>query len=208
MRVSDADRDRAAEVLREATGQGRITFDELEERLGRAYAARTYAELETVVSDLPVSAEAADALRVHDQAAPSNRIGGKPRGKFALAIMAGSRRRGSWVVPRTFTALAVMGGVEIDLREARFSEREVTILACALMGGVDVIADHEIEVEVSGFGLMGGVDHQASGPGVPGAPRVRIIGYAVMGGIGVRRKAPKKRDRELSESKRPEISSE
>jgi hypothetical protein len=35
---------------------------------------------------------------------------------------------------------------------------------------------------------MGGFDHQASGPGVPGAPRVRIVGFALMGGVDVRRR--------------------
>ncbi|HEV2371436.1 MAG TPA: DUF1707 domain-containing protein [Streptosporangiaceae bacterium] len=209
MRVSDGDRERVAEVLRDATGQGRITFEELEERLGRAYTAKTYAELEAVVVDLPKSATAGVA-GVRDRSVVSDRVGGHPGGKFAVAIMAGSRRRGTWVVPKTFIAFALMGGVEIDLREARFSEREVTIHAYTVMGGVDIISDYEIEMDVSGFGLMGGVDHEASGPGAPGAPRVRVVGFALMGGVGVRRKPPKgskKRD-QVGGGKRPEIRSE
>ena len=53
MRVSDADREQAAEVLREAAGQGRISMDELDERLELAYGAKTYADLTAVTHDLP-----------------------------------------------------------------------------------------------------------------------------------------------------------
>jgi len=53
LRVSDADRDRVAERLRGAAGEGRLTADELEERLERALSARTDAELEPLVADLP-----------------------------------------------------------------------------------------------------------------------------------------------------------
>jgi len=51
--ASDADRDRAAERLRAATAEGRLTAEELEERLERAFSARTDAELEPLVADLP-----------------------------------------------------------------------------------------------------------------------------------------------------------
>ncbi|MGO8725632.1 MAG: DUF1707 domain-containing protein, partial [Streptosporangiaceae bacterium] len=63
LRVSDADRERVADVLRDAAGQGRITFDELDERLGVAYAAKTYADLEAVTSDLPAQPAFAQPAR-------------------------------------------------------------------------------------------------------------------------------------------------
>ena len=53
--ASDADRERAAERLQAAAGDGRLTPAELEERLERAFSARTEAELEPLVADLPVS---------------------------------------------------------------------------------------------------------------------------------------------------------
>ena len=53
LRVSDADREQAAEVLRQAAGDGRITFDELDQRLEAAYGARTYGDLTEVTADLP-----------------------------------------------------------------------------------------------------------------------------------------------------------
>jgi hypothetical protein len=51
--ASDAEREHHAELLREHAAQGRLTVDELDERLDRVYAARTRGELEPIVSDLP-----------------------------------------------------------------------------------------------------------------------------------------------------------
>ena len=188
MRVSDSDRERAADVLREAAGHGRITMDELDERLALAYAAKTYADLTAVTRDLPGPAQAPSAV----QPAMAGRIGGTPRSKFSVAIMSGARRMGRWVVPRNYVGVAVMGGIELDLREAQFSEPEVTIHAYTCMGGIEITVPEDVDVDVSGFAFMGGFDHNASGPGVPGAPRVRILGFALMGGVDVRRKPPKK----------------
>jgi hypothetical protein len=198
MRVSDSDRERAADVLREAASHGRITMDELDERLELTYAAKTYADLAAVTRDLPGPAQAPSAV----QPAMAGRVGGTPRSKFSVAIMSGARRTGRWVVPRNYVAVAVMGGIELDLREAQFSEPEVTIHAYTLMGGIEITVPEDVDVDVSGFAFMGGFDHNASGPGVPGAPRVRIIGFALMGGVDVRRKPQKavknaRADREL-----------
>ena len=52
-RASDAEREHHAELLREHAAQGRLTVDELDERLDRVYAARTLGELTPVVADLP-----------------------------------------------------------------------------------------------------------------------------------------------------------
>ena len=141
-----------------------MTLNELDERLATAYAAKTYADLESVTSDLPGPGVPAPAAPV-GAGFPACRIGGTPGHGFAVAIMSGAQRRGHWVVPGHFTCFALMGGIELDLREAQFSEREVTIQAFCLMGGVSIIAPDDIDVDVSGIGFMGGFDHQASGPG-------------------------------------------
>src|SRR5215831_20132180 len=179
MRVSDSDREQAADVLRQAAGHGRITMDELDERLELAYAA-----LAAVTKDLPQPGQVPGVA----QPVATSRIGGTPRYKFSIAIMSGARRRGRWVVPRTYVAGALMGGVELDLREAQFSEPEVTIHAYTLMGGIEIIVPEDVDVDVSGIAFMGGFDHNANGPGVPGAPQVRVLGFALMGGVEVRRK--------------------
>ena len=54
LRASDEDRERVAERLRHATAEGRLLTEELEERLGAAFSARTYGDLDAVVHDLPV----------------------------------------------------------------------------------------------------------------------------------------------------------
>ncbi len=188
LRVSDADREQAAERLRQAAGDGRITLTELDERLELAYAARTYADLDAVTSDLPGPGV---AVQPAQPAAGqlTGRIGGTPGSAFSVAVLSGAQRAGSWVVPAQYTAVAIMGGVELDLRQARFAERTATISAFAVMGGISIIVPEDIEVDVSGFACMGGFDHTAAGPGVPGAPCLRITGCALMGGVDVRRKA-------------------
>jgi hypothetical protein len=95
---------------------------------------------------------------------------------------------GRWVVPRKYVAVAVMGGIELDLRDAQFSEPDVTLHAYTVMGGIEITVPEDVEVDVSGLAFMGGFDHNASGPGTPGAPRVRVLGFALMGGVEVRRK--------------------
>lgn len=187
LRVADADRDRAAEVLRQAAAEGRITFDELDERVSLAYAAKTFADLEALTSDLPgpgISAPLPVSRRVQVPDLASD----APVPKFSVAIMSGMKRAGPWLVPPIYTAVAVMGGVELDLRHATFVAPEVTIQAFCLMGGVTITVADDVAVDISGIGFMGGFDHQASGPGVPGAPRVRVVGFALMGGVDVRRR--------------------
>ncbi len=199
LRVSDADREQTAELLRQAAGDGRITFDELDQRLGTAYAARTYGDLNEVTADLPAAGEQLPApADTTPGRFPASRIGGEPGFGVSVAILGGVDRGGNWVVPPRHSVVAVLGGVQLDLREARFSQREVTIDVFTLMGGVDITVGEDVEVDVSGFGIMGGFDHRATGPGLPGAPKVRVVGLALMGGVNVKRrpvKRDKKRDR-------------
>src|SRR6476619_7696092 len=119
VRLSDIDRDRAAEVLREAHAQGRITVDELDERLTSVYNAKTFADLVPVTRDLPATQDAAAAA-----APPPRRIGGTPRFKLSLATLRGAGRDGQWVVPPEYTAVATLGGIKLDMRDASFAEGE------------------------------------------------------------------------------------
>lgn len=193
MRASDTDRELVADRLREAAGHGRLTMDELDERLELTYAARTYAELEPLTRDLPSSGTTAP-LPAPTAGPVSNRIGGKPGNRWSIAIMSGSTRRGRWVVPRKYNAFAFWGGVVIDLRDANFAERETVIRASAIMGGIEIIAPPDVDVRAEGFGLMGGYDDTTSSeldPPPLGAPVVRVTGFAFWAGVDVKRKAPK-----------------
>ncbi|MBD3005671.1 DUF1707 and DUF2154 domain-containing protein [Streptomyces sp. 5-10] len=203
MRASDAERERIAEVLREAVAEGRLDMEEFEERLSAAYEARTHGQLEPLVRDLPVPGGAAPAPPTPaDRTGWAERIGGTPTSKWAVAIMGGFQRKGTWTVPRVFTAFAVMGGGEIDLREARFEGRDVVIRCFALMGGVQIIVPPDLETHVSGIGLMGGFDHTGSADGDPTGPRVTVTGLALCGGVGVERKLRKEEHRRMKEERR------
>ena len=202
LRASDTDRDRVAGILREATAEGRLTMEELDERLDAVYAAKTYAELEPITHDLPhpgtvhvPAPSAAPAGDVH-------RFGGEPTSSAAVAFMGGFCRKGDWVVPKNFTAVAIMGGGEIDLRQAQYAEPVVYIHVVTIMGGIEIIVPEDANVQVTGIGIMGGFDHRATGSGQPGGPTIVVNGVALMGGVDVRRKPLKKAKRQRLETEK------
>ena len=127
--VADSDRDRAAELLRHAAAEGRITFDELDERISLAYAAKTFADLEALTSDLPgpgVTVPAPVSRRVQ----PPGLAGDAPVPKFSVAIMSGAKRAGPWLVPPTYSgktllSLGLPGDVLDDICPARLTLRPV-----------------------------------------------------------------------------------
>ncbi|WP_129665311.1 DUF1707 SHOCT-like domain-containing protein [Phytoactinopolyspora endophytica] len=55
MRAGDSDRERVAEILRDAHGDGRLAQDELLQRIESAYSARTYRDLDQIIEDLPIA---------------------------------------------------------------------------------------------------------------------------------------------------------
>ncbi|HZP54048.1 DUF1707 SHOCT-like domain-containing protein [Actinocrinis sp.] len=207
MRASDSDRERVAEQLREAAGHGRLTMDELEERLERAYSAKTYAELEPLTRDLPAAGTTPPLPATASSAVATPLIGGTPtKRRWSIAIMSGSDRRGRWVVPARYNAFSFWGGVVLDLRQATFAERETVIRANAIMAGIDIIAPEGVDLRIEGFGLMGGYDDATSDDvelPPPGAPIVRVVGIAFWAGVTGRRKAAK----ELEKKQRGELTS-
>jgi hypothetical protein len=207
LRASDADRERVAETLREAAGEGRLTMDELDERLDAVYAAKTYAELVPITHDLPEHSGAAPAP-APSRPAPADvrHYGGEPTSHTAVAILGGFSRKGRWVVPKTFNAFMLLGGGEIDLRDARFSEREVSVHVTAILGGCEITVPEDATVNVNGVGIMGAFEHSAQGvPGSSEGPVINISGVAIMGGVDVTRKPPKKSKRDKLEAKHREL---
>jgi hypothetical protein len=188
MRASDADRERVANVLREAAGDGRLSMDELDERIDAVFKAKTYAELEPITHDLPDAGAAYVPALSPAAARNPAKFGGEPTSHAAVAILGGFTRRGDWVVPKEFTAFMLMGGGEIDLREARFAEREVSIHIVAIMGGCEIIVPEDATVRVTGIGIMGAFDHTGAGTGSPDGPVITVMGVAFMGGVDVKRK--------------------
>ena len=189
LRASDADRERVAEILRDALAEGRLDMAEFEERLEATYQARTYGELAPITRDLPVGQVAHPAVSLvkepQDGGDWAGRIvGGEGSSSWAVAVMSGFERKGRWTVPRRFNCFAVMGGGELDLRDANFADRQV---------------------EINCVTIMGGFDHTEEGvPPAPGAPRVIVTGFALMGGVGVERKLTREERRRLKEERRQE----
>jgi hypothetical protein len=179
MRISDADRNKVAEILREAAGDGRIDFNELDERLEATYAAKTYAEL------VPITHDLAPAAPIGAQ------VGRGVERESAVAIMSGVERRGIWVVPEHFSVFCLMGGADLDLRQATFSAPEVTLTINAFMGGADIVVNRSTNVVMHGIGIMGGYSGPRSDPEVrltADSPTVHVRGFAIMGGVTVVRK--------------------
>jgi hypothetical protein len=189
LRISDQDRHQVAEVLREAAGERRIDLEELDHRLEATYSARTYADLVPITVDLPSAAMTHLPARAA-AATPSPVVAG-PAQERHVAIMSGLERKGAWVVPQHLIVFAFMGGADLDLRQATFAAREVTITINAIMGGADIKVNPHTHVIMEGTGIMGGY----SGPSdrTPAeldanSPVVRIRGFAIMGGVSVSRK--------------------
>jgi hypothetical protein len=177
LRVSDAEREHAAAALREHLAEGRLTLDELTERLDRIYAARTRTELDRVSEDLPAQTRLLPSRRAR---------------RFLIAIMSGVERSARWRLAPSTTVLALMGGAHLDLRTAEIESAEAAISCISIMGGIDIIVPHGLDVEVSGFGLLGGVaDEVRTEPG-PGAPSLHVRAFALMGGVAVRTVRPKR----------------
>ncbi|MEU3303763.1 DUF1707 domain-containing protein [Streptomyces sp. NPDC006678] len=214
MRASDAEREQIAERLRDAVAEGRLGMDEFEERLDAAYKARTHGELVPLVRDLPAPGGSTTAALTATPAAAegavdySRRVGQPATSKGAFAFWGGFGRKGTWTVARNFTAVALQAGGEIDLREANFEDRDIVIRCITIMGGIQVTVPPDIQVDVRGFGFMGGFG-EAGSPAAetgiaPGAPRVTITGFALMGGVGVERKLRRADKQRLKEARRRE----
>jgi hypothetical protein len=204
LRVSDNEREVVAERLRVAAGEGRIGLDELEDRISAVYTAKTYAELEPITRDLPDAAGGVPLPAVAVQRGRW-RVGGKPSRKTTIVFMGGSENKGAWVVPKKYTALAWMGGIELDLREAHFEDDEVTIFAACWMGGIEITVPEGLNVQVHGIGFMGGYSGTPAGEIDPSAPTVHVKGFAFMGGVSVKRKPPRQPKGVRGGSERPEL---
>lgn len=185
LRASDADRERVADRLRRAAGDGQLTIDELDERLHAAYAARTRGELEPLTADLQSAGTAA---------VQSSRPGGfsvrpGPGGaRWLIAIMGGCDRKGRWRLSERCTALNIMGGSDLDLNQVELAGEHVQLDVYSIMGGSEIHVPKDLAVEVSEFALMGGnsvdIGHE---PTAADGPVLHLRIFSLMGGTDVRR---------------------
>ena len=111
-----------------------------------------------------------------------------------VSFLSSTERKGRWQLPRRFRALAVMGNVELDLREAEVGFGVSVIEAVAFMGNIEITIPPEMSVECDGDSLMGTFTLKYRGRANPAAASrdrtVRVVGSAYAGSVSVNVKGP------------------
>lgn len=191
-----ARRQRTVEALCDAFARDELSLDEFERRVEAAHRAASAIELDRLLVDLPAGALPATVGR------PG---GGSPPGRgpelarttspsesvrereVVAGVLGGSGRSGRWVPARRITAIAIMGGVELDFREAFLPSGVTEVHAFAFWGAVEIMAPPGVHVECSGISLMGGFEHRDdASEGIDrSGPVLRVTGVALMGGVEV-----------------------
>ena len=214
LQASDADRERVVEVLRRAASHGQLTAEELEERVASAHAARTRSELDPLTADMSVEplgdAAPASTERVAGGVGVREGEGGT---RWVVSILGGHDKRGRWRVAPRATVLNLLGGSELDLNDAELSGTVTELNIYSILGGCELRVPHGVDVEVSGFALLGG--HEVNlddDPALPGAPTIRLRLVSILGGTDVARgrkptMAERWRERKLRRARRRDLGS-
>lgn len=172
LRAGDADREAVAEVLRTALGEGRLELTEVDERLARVYAARTYAELEPLVADLPATL-------------PWQRPVVAADGEKPLLITAGwssEKRTGAWRVPARIVAEAAMSDIKLDFREVTTSLAHIDLELKGGMGSVVLVLPDDWSVDTDELrSAWGTVKNRHQAQAAPGRPTITVTGSIGMG---------------------------
>jgi hypothetical protein len=186
--VADDERERAIGWLRHHCGLGTLTLDEFGDRAGDVYAARSELDLWRALDGLPVPHTQA-ATRVPEAAVTpeASRRAGR---RWHVAVFGGADRRGRWRIATSSVAIALFGGVDLDLRSVSLEDpdaTEIDITGIAMFGGIDIIVPEGMEVETTGISLFGGKDCRlADVPPNPSLPVLRVRALVLFGGLDVR----------------------
>jgi hypothetical protein len=177
MRASHEDRDQVVEQLRVAAGDGRLTAEELDERLETALTARTYGELEVLLLDLP--------------AVPGSVTAPVPAAKELVRLEAGHaniHRAGVWAVPRRLEVEARHGNVVIDFTQAAITQPAMDLTLSLRHGNVVLIVPPEVTVDADGVAVgHGNVRHRLHAqPGTPVKLLVTVSGQLRHGNVVIR----------------------
>lgn len=184
-------RDVTIDALMEHFANDVMDIDEFERRVEIAHGATTSEQLKELLTDLPGSStlparttSQTPAVR-HDFSVTS--AAQVPEREFALAIMGGTSRKGHWRPARSNVVMAMMGGADLDFREAVLGPGITEVKVYTVWGGVDIVVPPGVNVESHGIAIMGGFESTGDSPGRadPDAPTIRITGVAVMGGVDV-----------------------
>ncbi|HEX3965346.1 MAG TPA: DUF1707 domain-containing protein [Trebonia sp.] len=192
LRVSHEDRDQVAEALRVAAGDGRLSSDELDERLERALTARTYDELAVLVADLP---PAGNALAL----APGTQLPGPlaavlgggvapapAKELIKIHVTSGhSQRVGRWTVPARMDLNVRSGHVKLDFTEAVIAQPTLHIDAEVSSGHILLLTRPGIAVDLDDVAVRSGhvKAHAPWGENVPVFLRISVAGKCGSGHI-------------------------
>ncbi|NIY11949.1 MAG: DUF1707 domain-containing protein, partial [Gemmatimonadetes bacterium] len=188
-------RERTIDVLCQRFADDALSMGELERRLTKAREARSRQELDALLGDLVASTPPVQTAGPREKPArqPSesvrvSRDAVRTSSHAAIAIMGGTRRAGRWAPPTNMVAVAIMGGVELDFRDAVLGGGVTEINCFAFWGGVEITVPPDVHVDTHGFALLGAFEEAAeqdSNP-APDAPVIRVNGFALMGGVEVK----------------------
>lgn len=184
LRTSDADRAQVTTLLNTAYAEGRLSYDEHDERTAATLRSRTFDELIQLTADLvPADSELVPAPATTDPVpvGQTDRIG---------AILASNKRVGPWRVARSTSANVVLGDVSLDLTEATFSTDSVEVSCSVFMGSTKIRVPLGTTVRVEVTNVLAETSVKGIGDPDPTMPTVVITGVNVLGEIQVR--GPKK----------------
>ncbi len=198
--AGDADvgsvRQQTIDALCEHFANDQLNVDEFERRVDLAHRARNMEELRTLLRDLPSLQVPA---RREEKTVPAPQLPPLPQpahhsreSEFVAGILGGGSRKGRWIPARRTYGAAIMGGVELDFREALLPQGVTEVSVLAVWGGIEIIVPPGLLVECRGVGILGGFDHRSDSAVIPGseAPVLRINGVAFMGGVDISERYP------------------
>ncbi|MFF8193909.1 DUF1707 domain-containing protein [Streptomyces bobili] len=191
LRASDADRDRIADILREALAEGRLTAEEHAERVEGVLAAKTVGELDAFIRDLPAAHQRHAPPRMPAPNRPTTGAIPADPDDNLIAIFSASVRKGRWRAGRRIHAYAVFGSVEIDLSEALFEYQQVVIKAVSVFGNVEIRVPENVSLRGTGGGVLGNFEVDTLDSADPEAPVIYVDGWSVLGNIEARPKRGK-----------------
>ncbi len=182
LRASDADRDRIADILRDALAEGRLTAEEHAERVEGVLAAKTVGELDVFIRDLPAAHERRAAFASAPARPTAGAIPVDPD-ENVVAVFSSATRRGRWRAGRRIHAYAIFGTVDIDLSEALFEYQQVVIKAISVFGNIEVRVPENVSLRGTGGGVLGTFEVDTLDAADADAPVVYVDGWAVLGNI-------------------------
>ena len=182
-------------MLSTAYAEGRLSRDEHDERLSQAMSARTFDDLIPITHDLVVVSPTQAVTPATEQSYQVQTSSATTEPERLVAIFGGSTRKGKWRIRKHTQALAVFGGIDLDLREAVFEDPVVEISGFWCFGGLDIKVPAGMAVRDNTAGIFGATDVRDLGDPVPGAPTLVIKGVALFGGVSVKGPKPDKKRR-------------